>query len=62
MNMVHTAGGREFWREHSYVFARDFRDEVAGIAAREPHRDAKAFGVLPLTPLYPAEVSPVVGG
>jgi hypothetical protein len=55
MNMVHTVGGKAFWRERSYVFARDFRDEVDAIAAREPHRDARAFGVLPLTPLHPSQ-------
>lgn len=49
MNMVHSSGGMAFWRERSYVFAQDFRDEVEVIAAREPHPAAKAFGVLPLT-------------
>ncbi len=48
MNMVHTSGGVAFWRERSYVFAQDFRDEVNAMAARKPHPDARAFGVLPL--------------
>ena len=48
-NMVHTNGGLALWRERSYVFAEDFRVEVAAIAQREPHVNARAFGVLPLT-------------
>ena len=61
MNMVHTVGGKAFWRERSYVFARDFREEVDAIAAREPHRDARAFGVLPLTPLHPVAAADSAG-
>jgi hypothetical protein len=47
MNMMHTPGGREFWRERSYVFAPDFRDEVEDMIGRDPHPGANAFGVLP---------------
>ncbi len=47
-NMVHSIGGLALWRERSYVFAEYFRVEVEAIAQREPHINAKAFGVLPL--------------
>jgi hypothetical protein len=47
-NMIHSNGGLALWRERSYVFAEDFRVEVETIAQREPHINAKAFGVLPL--------------
>jgi hypothetical protein len=49
MNLVHTPGGAEFWRERSYVFGKDFQDEVKAIMAREPNPMAKAFGVVPVT-------------
>jgi hypothetical protein len=47
-NMVYSNGGLALWRERSYVFAEDFRAEVEAIAQREPHINARAFGVLPL--------------
>ena len=47
-NMVHSNGGMALWRERSYVFAEDFRVEVEAIVQREPHMNARAFGVLPL--------------
>lgn len=48
MNLVHTPGGAEFWRERGYVFGAEFQDEVKAIMAREPNLVAKAFGVVPL--------------
>jgi hypothetical protein len=48
-NMIHTKGGVAVWRERSYVFAEEFRVEVEALAQREPHVNAKAFGVLPLS-------------
>jgi len=47
-NMVHSNGGLALWRERSYVFAEDFRVEVEAVAQRQPHINARAFGVLPL--------------
>ncbi len=62
MNMVHTLGGVGFWRERSYVFAQDFRDEVDAMAARESHADAKAFGVLPLIHRSTSAAAPISAG
>lgn len=58
MNMVHTPGGVAFWRERSYVFAQDFRDEVEAIIRREPDPAARAFGVLPLVRPTPPAAAP----
>jgi hypothetical protein len=62
MNMVHTPGGVGFWRERSYVFAQDFREEVDAMAAREPHADAKAFGILTLIRKSTSVAAPVTAG
>jgi hypothetical protein len=56
-NMVHTPGGQEFWRQRSYVFAQNFRDEVEAIIRRPVHPGAKSFGVLPVTNLASAPAS-----
>ena len=58
MNMVHTPGGAEFWRQRSYVFAPDFGEAVATIMRRPPHPGAKSFGVLPLTAALSTPVTP----
>jgi hypothetical protein len=47
-NMVHTDGGLKFWSERRYMFSQAFQSEVDGIARREPHANAKSFGVLKL--------------
>lgn len=49
MNLVNTPGGAAFWRERSYVFSRQFQDEVKIIMSRVPDPGAKAWGVVPLT-------------
>ena len=48
MNLVNTPGGAAFWAERSYVFDREFRDEVAAIMKRSPNPVAKALGVVPV--------------
>jgi hypothetical protein len=48
MNLVNTPGGAAFWGERSYVFGKDFQDEVRALMAREPNPVARAFGVVPV--------------
>lgn len=44
-NLVCSPGGREFWKERSYIFGNEFRDYVTNsIMTRKPHPDAKPFG------------------
>jgi len=48
MNFVQTPGGAAFWRERSYVFGKDFQDEINLVMSRQPHALAKTFGVVPV--------------
>ena len=46
MNLVQTPGGTEFWNERSYMFSKDFQNEVQLAMNRQPHPLAKSFGVM----------------
>jgi hypothetical protein len=45
MNLVSAPGGKEFWKERSYLFGEEFRRHIEGdLMKREPHPDAKPMG------------------
>ena len=44
MNLVHTPGGSEFWSERSYMFSKNFQEEVKLAVGRQPHPLARTFG------------------
>jgi len=49
MNLFSTPGGGEFWGERSYMFSQEFQGFVTTeIMTREPHANARSFGVLPI--------------
>jgi len=58
MNFVQTPGGTAFWRERSYLFTKDFQEEVKLAMSRQPHPLAKTFGVVSVGRSPPAEETP----
>jgi hypothetical protein len=57
-SMLHTPGGAAFWRERSYIFSKEFRAEAALIMSRPANPLAKAFGIVPVGAVTPAQVAP----
>jgi hypothetical protein len=50
MNLVMAPGGREFWRERSYLFGEEFRAHVEReVMQRAPHPQAKPMGAFPIS-------------